>query len=86
MTCAPDEFQCGDGSCISNSSVCNSQPDCSDHSDEQLCGMSSLNYLITFEFTYSNPARDQYFTSTVFNLAQQYTTDLKLIYVSKHQV
>ena len=36
--CGPDEFRCGDGSCIDVRARCNSYPECRDHSDEQNCG------------------------------------------------
>lgn len=35
--CANDEFQCGDGSCISNEFVCDEDADCDDFSDESKC-------------------------------------------------
>uniref|UniRef100_A0A667YJ05 Low density lipoprotein receptor a n=1 Tax=Myripristis murdjan TaxID=586833 RepID=A0A667YJ05_9TELE len=36
-TCRPDEFECGDGSCIHGSRQCNHQYDCRDMSDEMGC-------------------------------------------------
>lgn len=36
-TCRPDEFQCGDGSCIHGSRQCNHLNDCKDLSDELGC-------------------------------------------------
>uniref|UniRef100_A0A3Q2C7N9 Uncharacterized protein n=1 Tax=Cyprinodon variegatus TaxID=28743 RepID=A0A3Q2C7N9_CYPVA len=35
--CSADQFQCRDGSCISNSSKCNQKVDCEDASDEMNC-------------------------------------------------
>jgi len=41
-TCGPDEFACGDGSCIDRRDVCDNLPDCVDGSDEVDCqGTSS---------------------------------------------
>lgn len=42
LTCRPDEFQCGDGSCIHGIKQCNKIHDCLDKSDEAGCvnGMS----------------------------------------------
>lgn len=37
MTCRPDEFQCGDGSCIHGTRQCNKVRDCPDYSDEAGC-------------------------------------------------
>lgn len=37
-TCRPDQFQCGDRSCIAGHLTCNGQADCADRSDEQMCG------------------------------------------------
>lgn len=37
LTCRPDEFQCGDGSCIHGTKQCNKVHDCVDHSDESGC-------------------------------------------------
>lgn len=37
LTCRPDEFQCGDGSCIHGSKQCNKVHDCPDYSDEAGC-------------------------------------------------
>lgn len=37
LTCRPDEFQCGDGSCIHGTKQCNKVHDCLDHSDESGC-------------------------------------------------
>lgn len=37
-TCAPFEFQCGDGRCISRTFRCDNMSDCSDSSDEENCG------------------------------------------------
>lgn len=37
LTCRPDEFQCGDGSCIHGTKQCNKVHDCPDHSDESGC-------------------------------------------------
>lgn len=36
-TCRPDEFECGDGTCIHGSRQCNHQYDCRDMSDETGC-------------------------------------------------
>lgn len=35
--CTADQFQCRDGSCISNSSKCDQKVDCEDASDEMNC-------------------------------------------------
>lgn len=45
-TCRPDEFECGDGTCIHGSLQCNHQYDCKDMSDETGCvnGMYLLPY------------------------------------------
>lgn len=37
LTCRPDQFQCGDGSCIHGTKQCNKVHDCIDHSDESGC-------------------------------------------------
>lgn len=37
LTCQPDEFQCGDGSCIHGTKQCNKVHDCPDYSDEAGC-------------------------------------------------
>uniref|UniRef100_A0A4W5PE74 Low density lipoprotein receptor-related protein 8, apolipoprotein e receptor n=1 Tax=Hucho hucho TaxID=62062 RepID=A0A4W5PE74_9TELE len=37
LTCRPDEFQCGDGSCIYGTKQCNGVHDCPDFSDEAGC-------------------------------------------------
>lgn len=37
LTCRPDEFQCGDGTCIHGGRQCNRQYDCRDLSDEIGC-------------------------------------------------
>lgn len=46
-TCRPDEFHCGDGSCIHGSRQCNQVYDCKDMSDELGCvnGKSLLSNL-----------------------------------------
>lgn len=36
-TCRPDEFRCGDGSCIHGNRQCNQVYDCKDISDELGC-------------------------------------------------
>ncbi|KAL4221737.1 Sortilin-related receptor [Mactra antiquata] len=36
-TCSSSQFQCSNGHCISNDYVCDSFPDCGDHSDEANC-------------------------------------------------
>ncbi|KAG9343351.1 hypothetical protein JZ751_014332 [Albula glossodonta] len=42
LTCRPDEFQCGDGSCIHGTKQCNKVQDCPDNSDEAGC-VNALN-------------------------------------------
>ena len=37
-TCGPTEFQCHDGACIDIQLKCDGQFDCTDKSDEYLCG------------------------------------------------
>lgn len=37
LICQPDEFQCGDGSCIHGTKQCNKVHDCPDYSDEAGC-------------------------------------------------
>ncbi|KAH0618602.1 hypothetical protein JD844_017969 [Phrynosoma platyrhinos] len=37
VTCSPDEFQCGDGTCIHGAKQCNKVHDCPDNSDEAGC-------------------------------------------------
>ncbi|XP_039970015.1 low-density lipoprotein receptor isoform X4 [Bactrocera tryoni] len=41
-TCRPDQFQCGDRTCIAGHLTCNGQADCADRSDEQMCGISKI--------------------------------------------
>uniref|UniRef100_A0A3B4T9B6 Very low-density lipoprotein receptor n=1 Tax=Seriola dumerili TaxID=41447 RepID=A0A3B4T9B6_SERDU len=41
ITCAPNEFTCASGRCISRNFVCNSEDDCGDGSDEVECAPSS---------------------------------------------
>lgn len=41
VTCAPTEFTCASGRCISRNFVCNSEDDCGDGSDELDCAPSS---------------------------------------------
>ena len=41
-TCRPDEFQCGDGTCIHGSRQCNHVYDCKDMSDELGCVNGTL--------------------------------------------
>lgn len=36
-TCSPDQFECGDGTCIHGSRQCDQQYDCRDMSDETGC-------------------------------------------------
>uniref|UniRef100_A0A8C9YGV5 Heparan sulfate proteoglycan 2 n=1 Tax=Sander lucioperca TaxID=283035 RepID=A0A8C9YGV5_SANLU len=36
--CMPDEFRCGDGTCILMEYLCDNRPDCRDMSDETNCG------------------------------------------------
>lgn len=43
-TCGPDEFQCGDGTCIHGSRQCNHHYDCRDRSDESGC-VNGTNHL-----------------------------------------
>ena len=50
--CGPDEFVCGDGSCISMDWVCDGVTDCANLMDEQNCSMfidcKIRNYLSVF--------------------------------------
>uniref|UniRef100_A0A8C5GS65 Very low-density lipoprotein receptor n=1 Tax=Gouania willdenowi TaxID=441366 RepID=A0A8C5GS65_GOUWI len=41
ITCAPNEFTCASGRCISRNFMCNSEDDCGDGSDELGCAPSS---------------------------------------------
>ncbi|XP_023035685.1 very low-density lipoprotein receptor isoform X3 [Drosophila willistoni] len=41
VTCRPDQFQCGDRSCIAGHLTCNGDKDCSDGSDEKKCDVAS---------------------------------------------
>jgi len=43
-TCGPNEFRCYDGACIDIHLKCDGQFDCTDKSDEYLCG-NLLTYL-----------------------------------------
>ncbi|XP_026840431.1 low-density lipoprotein receptor isoform X4 [Drosophila persimilis] len=41
VTCRPDQFQCGDRSCIAGHLNCNGEKDCADGSDERDCGLAT---------------------------------------------
>ena len=41
-TCAPAEFTCSNGKCVSQSVLCNGVDDCGDSSDEQDCGTTPM--------------------------------------------
>lgn len=41
-SCSPQEFLCGDGTCISSSFRCDGDTDCIDNSDEANCGKFNL--------------------------------------------
>ena len=46
LTCRPDEFQCGDGSCIHGTKQCNKVHDCPDQSDESGCVNGGFIYYV----------------------------------------
>ncbi|XP_067614233.1 very low-density lipoprotein receptor isoform X3 [Eurosta solidaginis] len=41
-TCRPDQFQCGDRSCIAGYLTCNGEADCADRSDELKCDITKI--------------------------------------------
>lgn len=41
-TCTPGQFKCSDGTCISQSKLCDGLPDCMHGTDEMNCGMCIL--------------------------------------------
>ncbi|XP_023179041.2 low-density lipoprotein receptor-like isoform X5 [Drosophila hydei] len=41
VTCRPDQFQCGDRSCVAGHLTCNGQTDCADGSDERDCKLAA---------------------------------------------
>lgn len=47
VTCQPDEFQCGDGTCIHGAKQCDKVHDCPDDSDEAGCVQGGYKQLCT---------------------------------------
>jgi len=57
VTCRPDEFQCGDGTCIHGAKQCDKVHDCPDNSDEAGCIQGRYRQPCTPHALWCKPAR-----------------------------
>lgn len=57
VTCQPDEFQCGDGTCIHGTKQCDKVHDCPDNSDEAGCIQGRYRQICSAYAPWCEPVR-----------------------------